>query len=438
MSEQKIARAFTKFVSLNILGMVGLSCYILADTFFVSKGLGMKGLAALNLAIVIYSLIQAVALMIGIGGATKFTVLKTQGNNYEAEEVFTHCTVSALVLGTLFAFCGITASSKISIILGANSDTFTMTNVYVKTIMCFAPFFILNTVLIAFLRNDGAPRLAMSCMLFGSFANIVLDYIFIFPLNMGMFGAAFATGIAPILSISLMYLHFSQGTNQLRLRKSRFSFAHLRNISALGISAFVSEISFGTILMIFNIVILNIAGTTGVAAYGIIANIAFVTNAIFVGIGQGIQPLASKAHGEGDSRRLQLILKYALVLSAAVWALIYLGITFFTDGIIAVFNSENNRALRDYAASGLVIYFSGFAAAGLNIIITAFLSAAESSRAAFVLSMTRGFAAIVPLVLALPHFWGIIGVWLVFPIAESLTLALAVKSLLVQRKLSSL
>ena len=190
--------------------------------------------------------------------------------------------------------------------------------------------------------------------------------------------------------------------------------------------------------MIFNIVILNIAGTTGVAAYGIIANIAFVTNAIFVGIGQGIQPLASKAHGEGDSRRLQLILKYALVLSAAVWALIYLGITFFTDGIIAVFNSENNHALRDYAASGLVIYFSGFAAAGLNIIITAFLSAAESSRAAFVLSMTRGFAAIVPLVLVLPHFWGIIGVWLVFPVAESLTLALAVKSLLVQRKLSSL
>ena len=126
------------------------------------------------------------------------------------------------------------------------------------------------------------------------------------------------------------------------------------------------------------------------------------------------------------------------MLSAAVWALIYLGITFFTDGIIAVFNSENNRALRDYAASGLVIYFSGFAAAGLNIIITAFLSAAESSRAAFVLSMTRGFAAIVPLVLVLPHFWGIIGVWLVFPVAESLTLALAVKSLLVQRKLSSL
>ena len=90
MGERKTARAFTKFVSLNILGMVGLSCYILVDTFFVSKGLGMKGLAALNLAIVIYSLIQAVALMIGIGGATKFTVLKTQGNNYEAEEVFTH------------------------------------------------------------------------------------------------------------------------------------------------------------------------------------------------------------------------------------------------------------------------------------------------------------------------------------------------------------
>lgn len=438
MSEQKIARAFTKFVSLNILGMVGLSCYILADTFFVSKGLGMKGLAALNLAIVIYSLIQAVALMIGIGGATKFTVLKTQGNNYEAEEVFTHCTVAALVLGTLFAFCGIAASEEISLMLGANSDTFAMTNVYVKTIMCFAPFFILNTVLIAFLRNDGAPRLAMSCMLIGSFANIVLDYVFIFPLKMGMFGAAFATGIAPILSICLMYGHFSQATNQLRLRSSRPSLPHLRTIASLGVSAFIAEMSFGTILMIFNIVILNIAGTTGVAAYGIIANIAFVTNAIFVGIAQGIQPLASRAHAEGDDLRLRLILRYALTLSVAVWAVIYFVITFFTDGIIAVFNSENNVALRDYAASGLVIYFFGFAAAGLNVIITAFLSASESSRAAFILSMTRGFAAIVPLVLALPYFWGITGVWIVFPIAESLTVLLAVKSLQVQRKLSPL
>ena len=125
------------------------------------------------------------------------------------------------------------------------------------------------------------------------------------------------------------------------------------------------------------------------------------------------------------------------MLSVAVWAIIYFGITFFTDGIISVFNSENNHALRDYAASGLVIYFAGFAAAGLNVIITAFLSAAESSRAAFVLSMTRGFAAIVPLVLTLPHFWGITGVWLVFPIAESLTLVLAIKSLPVQRKVSS-
>lgn len=91
MGERKTARAFTKFVSLNILGMVGLSCYILVDTFFVSKGLGMKGLAALNLAIVIYSLIQAMALMVGIGGATKFMILNTQGSYQEAEEVFTYC-----------------------------------------------------------------------------------------------------------------------------------------------------------------------------------------------------------------------------------------------------------------------------------------------------------------------------------------------------------
>ena len=417
--------------------MVGLSCYILADTYFVANGLGTKGLAALNLAIVIYSLIQSAGLMIGIGGATKFTVLKTQGEGAKAEEIFTHCIVSAALLGVICAIIGIFFSRDISILLGANDDTFAMTNVYIKTIMCFAPFFILNTTLIAFLRNDGAPKLAMVCMLAGSFANIILDYVFIFPMGMGMFGAAFATGIAPILSISLMYLHFSKEFNNLRLRRCRAKLSYMANIAALGISSFIAEISFGMILMIFNLVILGIAGNTGVAAYGIIANIAFVANAIFVGVGQGIQPLASRAHAEGNSLRLWAILKYALFLSAAVWGVIYFGIAFFTDGIVAAFNSENDPALRLYALAGLRIFFLGFAAAGVNVIVTAFLSAAESPRAAFILSMTRGVAAILPLVAILPVLFGITGVWLVFPAAEALTVAIAVKCLLAQKRLSA-
>lgn len=436
MSDKSIVRPFTKFVSLNIFGMVGLSCYILADTYFVANGLGTKGLAALNLAIVIYSLIQSAGLMIGIGGATKFTVLKTQGESEKAEEIFTHCIVSASLLGLLCAAAGIFFSHNISLLLGADEDTFAMTNVYIKTIMCFAPFFILNTTLIAFLRNDGAPKLAMVCMLVGSFANIILDYIFIFPMGMGMFGAAFATGIAPILSISLMYFHFSKECCQLRLRRCGAKASYLANIAALGVSSFIAEISFAMILMIFNLVILGIAGNTGVAAYGIIANIAFVANAIFVGIGQGIQPLASRAHGEGDTLRLWAILKYALLLAAVVWGIIYFGIVFFTEGIVSAFNSENDPSLQTYALTGLRIYFIGFAAAGVNVVITAFLSAAESSRAAFILSMCRGIAAILPLVAVLPRLFGITGVWLVFPVAEALTVILAVKCLSVQKRLS--
>lgn len=425
---------FAKLVSLNIMGMIGLSCYILADTYFVSNGLGTKGLAALNLAIVIYSFIQSVGLMIGIGGATKFTVLKTHGKDAKAEEIFTHCIAASTVIGLLCAISGILFSSEISVMLGANDETLAMTSVYIKTIMCFAPFFILNTVLIAFLRNDGAPKLAMFCMLSGSFANIILDYIFIFPLEMGMFGAAFATGIAPILSISLIYSHFSSVKNNLRLRRCGAEISSLLDVASLGISAFITEMSFGVILMTFNLVILSISGNIGVAAYGIIANIAFVANSIFVGIGQGLQPLASRAHAKGDGKMLRTILIYAVLLSVIVWASIYLGIMLCTDTIVSLFNSENDPLLRSYAVTGLFIYFIGFAAAGANASVSAFLSAVENPRASFIISMMRGLVVILPLAALLPSLFGMVGVWLAFPAAEAVTAVVSAMSLFAVRR----
>ena len=195
MEQQSCMRDFARYTILSVLGTLGVSCYILADTFFVSKGLGTNGLAALNLAIPVYNFIHGTGLMLGMGGATRFSICKTQNITGEINQIYTNTLCLALTFSVAFSLMGILFSDKLAILLGADMHIFQMTVTYLRWLLLFAPAFILNDVLLCFVRNDASPQLSMIAMLVGSFANIVLDYIFIFPMGMGILGAIFATGL---------------------------------------------------------------------------------------------------------------------------------------------------------------------------------------------------------------------------------------------------
>lgn len=425
MGNKKILNTYAKYVSLNVIAMIGLSCYILADTFFVAAGLGANGLTALNLAIPVYSFINGLGLMIGVGGGTKYAIYKTQQNDRVASEIFTHAVLLGLVCGILFLLAGIVSSAEVSRLLGGDEITFGMTNTYLKTLMCFAPAFILNNVLVAFVRNDGEPNLAMTVMLAGSVSNIVLDYVFIFPLKMGIFGAAFATGLAPVISMIVISGYFRKKKNQFHFIRCKIKWAYLKTISALGIASLITEVSSGIVIIIFNTVILKLKGNLGVAAYGIIANLALVATSIFTGVAQGIQPIISESYGSGKSENISRIIRYA-VITSLVTALILFAVTeIFADPIAAVFNSEDNPALAKLAVPGLRIYFTGFLFAGLNIIFTSWFSSVEKPVQSFTISILRGCVIIIPLLLILAAMLGIRGVWMASPLAELLTLLLA-------------
>ena len=221
MEERRFARTFAQYVSLNVLGMLGLSCYILADTYFIADRLGAEGLAALNLAIPAYSVVSGLGLMLGVGGATRYALLKARGEQKNANAVFTHAAVLALGAGALLLLAGQLCSGPISCLLGASGAVLPLTQVYLRTVLSFAPCFLLNNVLLAFVRNDGGPRLAMAAMLLGSFSNILLDWVLMYACGMGMFGAAFATGLAPVISMALMVFHFPGKRGALRTGRLR-------------------------------------------------------------------------------------------------------------------------------------------------------------------------------------------------------------------------
>lgn len=423
--QNTLFKELTKYVSFNILGMLGLSCYILADTYFVASGLGADGLAALNIAIAIYSLINGIGLMIGIGGATRYAICRTTAKPAQANRSFTAAVAFAVGIGILLTLTGIFFSQPLSWLLGARGEVFVMTNTYLKTLLCFAPCFILNNVLIAFVRNDGAPRLSMTGMLVSSFSNILLDYIFIFPLGMGIFGAALATGLAPIFSMCVLSIHAFQKKNQFHLERMGITLRTFIDICCLGAFSLITELSASLSLIVYNLLILGLAGNVGVAAYGVVANLAFVVLAIFNGIAQGTQPVISRCHGQGNEKNARHALQYAAVLALALAALTYAVTFFFTDSLIAPFNGENNVQLAQIAYDGLHVYFIGFLFAGLNTVVAAYLSACEKPVRSFVISITRGFIANLLFVFLFSSIWGLGGIWLTFPVAEAFTLILS-------------
>lgn len=427
MDEQNLNRTFARYMSLNILGMLGMSGYILADTFFVSSRLGSDGLAALNLAISVFGFINGLGMMLGIGGATRYAICKAREDDKEANASFTLSLAAGIGAGVVLVLFGLLFSRPLAGLLGAEERILPMCAVYLRTAFLFAPFFILNHILVAFVRNDGSPKLAMTAMLVGSLSNIVLDYLFLYPLNMGIFGAALATGTAPIIGIAISSIHILSGRSQFRAVPTRLSLRKMAAVAGLGIAAFINEFSSGITLVVFNLLVMHAAGTIGVAAYGVVANLALVVLSVFTGIAQGSQPLLSHAYGMQDLSVVRRVYHMALLLASALGLLALGAALLFPAQLVSLFNSEGNAALQAIAEPGLKLYFIGFLFVGFNFVSAALLGATEQAGASFRVSFFRGCLGIVPAACLFAFLFGMTGIWLAFPAVELVTLFLSVR-----------
>ncbi len=419
-------REFARYASLNVLGMLGMSCYILADTFFISQALGPDGLTALNLAIPIYSFIHGCGLMLGMGGGTRFSILKSQREHQQANRVFTNVLYLAAVFATLFVLTGLFGADGLSVLFGAQGAVRSMSTIYLRVILLFAPAFLANNVLLCFVRNDGAPHLSMAAMIGGSLSNVVLDWVFLFPCAMGIFGAVFATGLAPIISMMILSPHFFRKKNQFRPVPCAPSGKAVWRIVASGVPSLVTEVSSGIVIIVFNGLIMNMEGNIGVAAYGVIANLSLVVIAIYTGIAQGIQPILSRNYGMGNQKSLLEILRYAMISMLVISFLVYGAVWMFAPQISAAFNSQGDPTLQAIATNGLKLYFIACPFAGCNVVLSMYFTSIERPLPAHVISLLRGFFLIIPLAVLLSAVWKMTGIWCAFPVTEFLVSLLSI------------
>ncbi len=408
-----------RYIVSNLIAMTGLSCYLLADTFFISVAQGANGITALNLALPVYGLMFAIGSMIGVGSATRYSLSRAVGWGDE-DRYFSGSALGALAASVPFVLLGLFATDGVLLLLGADATILAVGRSYLRIALCCAPFFMLNYTCTAFVRNDGAPTIAMAATLTSGLFNILFDYIFMFPMGMGMVGAALATGLSPLVSMGICLVHYLSPKNNVRFVWAVPSLRRLAASCSLGVAAFVGE-------MVFNFLLLNLGGNVTVAAYGVIANVALVATALFNGVSQGLQPLASAAHGAANRAEEAWLLRRCLQIAAALAVVLVAMVLLLAEPLVAVFNSEGSAQLAAYAVPGIRLYFLGFLLACFNIVRAGYFGAVGMGRESAVIALSRGVVSIVLFAVLLAALWGVTGVWLAFPVSEGFTLLISAR-----------
>ena len=425
MRTGELRQSFFKYVFFSILSTLGVSVYILVDTYFIALNMGTDGLTALNLCLPVFNFINGFGLMLGMGGGSRFAMRYCRVERRETDEIFTNAFCAAAAVAGCFMLTGVCFSAQITRLLGADSHIFSLAHGYLKTVLLFSPILVMNQLLICFLRNDSAARLATAGVLGSSLANIILDYVFIFRFGWGMEGAALATCVSPLFSMAIMSAHFLTGWNAFRLRLTRPSKEILASVVSLGLHAFVTEIAGGIVIVVLNFVIYRLSGNTGIAAYGIVANLAIVFTAIFTGLSGGVQPLLCQYHGERNDDAVKYLLRLSVKTAIFLSTLAYIGVCLNREGLLAIFNDSGDRQLSETALSGMQLYFLFLPFMGVNSVFSVFFASDEKPVPSQLISLLRGILLVVPLACLFYAFRSMNGIWLTVPIAEMLTTAAA-------------
>lgn len=421
---QSVAKQYFSILVPTIFGNLATSIYVFFDVIFIGTGAGSNGLAALNISMPIFSLLIAMSMMFGVGGATIMSVNIGMGKQANAKNIFCCAIALDIIVAVIFTFFGTVFVEPIVRLLGASDIIINETIQYFGTIAAGSVGFLLSHTMGVFIRCDGNPRLVMAANIISGVLNIVLDYIFVFPMKMGIFGAALATAICPLVSTAVLMLHFLRKDRIIGFALPQKLVPNVLRIIRNGTGTFVLEMSGGIVILIFNYFLMKISGETSVSAYAVISNIAFIMVCVLSGVALSAQPIISRNYGAGDTPKIKKAATLSFVTAGAFAVIFFVLVLMFSRQIVSWF-TKDDIALIDIGSRGMKLYFTSALPTGMSIILMYYLQSTEKSKEAMAISLMRGLLFILAGVTVLTPAMGIDGVWLTVTFAEVLTLAVA-------------
>jgi len=309
-------------------------------------------------------------------------------------------------------------------LLGTTDTIYKETRSYFLWFTAFIPFFMFNYALGTWVRNDGSPELAMIGQVVGAILNVILDYTFMGPLNWGIKGAAIATGLGPVIGIIILTPHFIRKTGNLYLEKIKFEFKKVKHIMLGGLPSFAIEFSLGIMTFFCNLFIASRFKEAGLSAFGIIGYINLIVLSVYLGIGQGTQPLISSYSGQKDYESIYDIYKLSLKIAVFTGIISYIILALNKNLIVGIFIDENNPVVMDLSIRAINLFFISLPITGINVLTASLFEAKQNIVPSVVISFARSAIFLVPSLFVLNHFSNPMLLWLAVPITEFITLFL--------------
>lgn len=429
LTTKSVNKVYLKYLIPTLLGMLSNSVYCIVDIYFVSAGSGSQGLAAMNICMPVFTVLSCFGLLFGVGGATVMSVSQGCGDLKTRNKAFSASVIMMLITGLLFTVFGILFRKEFAYLLGSDDILLPLVLEYLTPVLCSALPFVLMYSLSVLLRADNNPKLAMVSLMVGNISNIILDYVFVSVFNMGIFGASFATSIAPVLSLGVASFHFICKKNSVHFTIKAYDLKVIGRIVSVGVGSGIMELSAGAIIFMFNSAILRLGGDVYLAAYAVITNIAYVFKGLLNGFAQAAQPLISTNFGSGIIKRCTRSLRVCLIYSSVFCVVCYGIITVF-PGFIVSFFSNGDGEMELIASKGMIMYFSSLLFTGINTMLMYFFQSIEQGTKALLLAVCKGFLFVTLGLWVLTSVMGVDGVWYSVLFGEILTLVIALPMIL--------
>lgn len=431
---QKIPSLFLKYTIPGVAGLLFLGIQSVIDGVILGRFVGANALASVNLILPCYSLMTALAIVMGVGCQTLIGINLGRSDRQEANNALTTSflflgAVSILISGLIYIF-----AEDLARLLGANDVLVTGAVAYIRSLVPFFPLLSLMFLGDYMIKAMGRPLYAMIVMGSTVLINIALDFLFIPVLDLGIMGAGLATGLAFSVGALLNIPRMFQRKQVVAVQRGRFRWPLVWNALYNGSSEGISELSAGITVFLFNITMMRYLGESGVAAFTAINYILFIATTVFLGISDGIIPIISYNYGANRYDRIEKVLKLAGRTNLAIGLTLFAILFFFGHQITSFFfkggDAPDALAIANY---GITIYCFTFLMSGLNILASSYFTAIGNAKLSVVISMLRSLVFVVFGIIVYPSLFGIQSIWYNVPVAEFCTLFISF--LLVRREL---
>ncbi|MCY6484141.1 MATE family efflux transporter [Clostridium aestuarii] len=418
LREENVARLLLRFFIPAIIGNVVNALYNIVDRVYIGRGVGDLALAGLSIAFPIMIITSGFGMLMGIGGGVLESLNLGKKDQNKAEKVLGNTFVLLIIASIAVSILCFIIKTPLLKAFGASKNTLKFAEEYLSIILFGTIVQNLGFGLNNSIRSEGNANIAMSTMIIGAVLNIILDPIFIFVFGMGIKGAAIATVISQTVNTIWVIVHFRSNRSILKLKKEnlKLNIQIVKGIIAIGMAPFAVQVAGGAVNVLLNKQLIIYSGDSAIGAMGVINSISMLIIMSIISITQAAQPIIGYNYGAKLYFRVKKTLKLAVTGAVALGVVSNIIIQLFPEHIIGVFNSEPK--LMQIGSVGLRIFLCMLPIIGYQIIGSNYFQAIGKAKISIILSMLRQVVILIPLLIILPKYLGLIGVWVASPVSD--------------------